>query len=88
MICGECGKEYDPTDLTQVMYHQKHEPVEVLLSTKGEPIRGVKIGDRCPNCDHAIPVVDLSCSECGYVKRKDYIHPTVDKNDPLTVITF
>lgn len=41
--CAVCGKKFDPADLTQVLYHMKHEPVPVLTDTNGQPIRGEKV---------------------------------------------
>jgi hypothetical protein len=49
ITCTQCGNDYDPGDLTQVLYHQVHEPVPVLLNDNGEPARGIRI--RGPRVD-------------------------------------
>lgn len=35
MKCRECNKLFDMRDLTQVMYHEVHRPVEVIDCSKG-----------------------------------------------------
>jgi hypothetical protein len=40
MRCNECGEEFDPADLTQVLYHFTHGPVAVVEDADGNPIFG------------------------------------------------
>ncbi|KKM74639.1 hypothetical protein LCGC14_1398440, partial [marine sediment metagenome] len=40
--CAVCGKEFDPADLTQVVYHEVHRPVPIIVGADGEPLRGKK----------------------------------------------
>lgn len=87
MQCTGCGVEFDPEDLTQVMYHEIHRPVEVVVNSENEPIYGVKVADRCPSCGEDLPVAEPKCKR-GYKKKAEYKKPSLNKNDPLTDITF
>ncbi len=88
MQCNVCGVEFDPADLTQVVYHETHRPTEVITNSKDEPIYGVKVADICQSCGWDIPVAEQKCSKCGEMKKKEYEKPTMNKNDLLTDITF
>jgi len=41
MKCNECGKDFDPEDLTQALYHEVHRPVLEL------GIRGYEMCQEC-----------------------------------------
>jgi hypothetical protein len=68
MQCNVCGVEFDPADLTQVVYHETHRPIEAITDTRGKLIIGTHVADRCQNCGEDIPVADKKCSKCGEEK--------------------
>lgn len=43
--CADCGDAFDPTNLTEVLYHERHKPVPVLETEAGEPIVGKPLLD-------------------------------------------
>lgn len=38
MICEECGKEFDPTKLEEVIYHIVHTPIPMPEYMEGKKI--------------------------------------------------
>lgn len=59
MICRVCGKWFDICDLTQVIYHETHKPLEVIKNGEGESIIGEGVNKKeyvKPYCDKNDPL--------------------------------
>ena len=52
ILCDECRRYFNPADLTDVLYHMRHEPVPVLLDREGNPIRGERVAEEDLNGLH------------------------------------